>query len=68
MVQWWKAQYDAWENGTVEPFQQPDYSANEMPEILAYDNYRYQYLTPEQVEELIADEEAAEASITLSGG
>ena len=68
MVQWWKEQYDNWENGTVAPFQQPDYSANEMPEILAYDNYRYQYLTPEQVEELIADEEAAEASITLSGG
>ena len=60
MVQWWKEQYDNWENGTVAPFQQPDYSANEMPEILAYDNYRYQYLTPEQVEELIADEEAAE--------
>ena len=68
MVQWWKEQYDNWENKTVAPFQQPDYSANEMPEILAYDNYRYQYLTPEQVEELIADEEAAEASITLSGG
>lgn len=68
MVQWWKEQYDNWENKTVAPFQQPDYSANEMPEILAYNNYTYSYLTPEQVEELIADEEAAEASITLSGG
>ena len=61
MVQWWKAQYDAWENKTVAPFVQEDYSLLEVPEPIAYDNYRYQYLTPEQVEELIAEEEAEEA-------
>ena len=68
IVKWWKDHYDEWDNGTITPFVQPDYSAIELPEPIAYNHYTDQSLTPEQVEELIEEEEAAEASITLSGG